>query len=91
MSDTTYSNRAESLVRALETVDLTGHHDINPDGGTKHYVTVRRPIDHRYPSATVWIDQDGYTWGHNYEHTANGDVATTVVARLIKDTLPVGE
>jgi hypothetical protein len=90
--DTTNSNRAESLARALESVGLEGRHQTdNRDGRKLHYVTVWTPDDVRYPSATVWVDEDGYTWGHNFEHSRHGDVATTAVADAIKATLNGGE
>lgn len=89
MSDSTNNNRASSLVTALEAVGLEGEQGLDTsDGRRVHYVNVWTPDDTRYPSATVLVDDDGYTWGHRFEHNRHEHVATTVVAGAIKDTLP---
>lgn len=87
MNATTNRNRAASLVTALAAIGLEGEQRVNHRGGTKDYVCVWTPDDTRYPSATVWVDEDGYTWGHSFEHNRHEHTATTVVAAAIKDSL----
>lgn len=88
MSETTNHNRANSLIKALEKINLHGEYgEDRTRQRHSFYVTVWTPDDTRYPSATVWVDDEGYTWGHSFEHSRNEHVATTVVAGAIKDSL----
>lgn len=87
-----HANKADSLARALDDIGLEGDVKFETrDGRSYLYVNVWSEHDPRYPVATVVVDGDGYTWGHKFEHNRHEEVATTVVAAAIKDTLEESE
>jgi hypothetical protein len=72
---TDYGVIADRLVSVFIARGYSSGH-LPPDGEhtLAHSVTVRRKFE-RYPWATIWIDDDGLTWGDRFEHNQPvGDV-----------------
>jgi hypothetical protein len=53
-------------------------------------VTVRTGPDARYPTITVWVDHNGYTWGPSREYNAPADTPIAEVTRRIVATIRLG-
>lgn len=82
-----YEARAKALVQAFAKINHTAEAAKNTHGGTEDYVIVYAQPADRYPAHTVWVDADGYTWGHSFEHNMGPKASATVVAQAVVDTL----
>jgi hypothetical protein len=87
MPNADYETRAKTLVAALALRDVFAQTAKNTHGGTEDFVMVYASDLDRYPAHTVWVDEDGYTWGHKFEHNRPATMGPADVAQAIVKTL----
>jgi hypothetical protein len=90
METTDYATDARTLVEALALRGYPAQAQVNEHGGTRDYVIVWANDTDRHPAHTIWVDADGYTWGHRFEHNRTRLVGPADVAQAVIGTLPQG-
>lgn len=88
-----YTQQASTLVEAFTLRGIRSEHFENQDGGTVDCVNVWADPYDRYPVHSIWIDEDGYTWGKSFEFNRSSDSNETVaadVAQAVIETFEAG-
>lgn len=90
----THEEAARELVKAIK--DQGKHAAYQPfdrsEGHVVHYVNVWQQPHDRYPAQSVVVDDDGFTWGPNFEfNQPPTERAFATVAKAVLATLPTDD
>ena len=81
----------ETKAQELEAAFVAAGYDAAPvQNSPVHAVNVWLTDTDRVPAATVVVSEDGYYWGHQYEHNAHRDKDARTVVQHVVDSLRDG-